>query len=91
MKLEAGEKQHFERHESGNSVTICPKKCNFVQFLTLNFQIFEIFPPKNANLDNFILKKCNFGQLSPSDCEKYGVILVFFKPSLMEEAKPPTA
>ena len=34
-----------KRHESGNFVTFYPKKCNFVQFLTLNFQIFEMFPP----------------------------------------------
>jgi len=51
----------------------------FFQFLTLNFQIFEIFPPKYANLDNFIPKKCDFGQLSPSESEKYGVIITFFE------------
>jgi len=50
----------------------------FFKFLTLNFQIFEIIPSKNANLDNFIPKKCDFGQLSPSESEKYGVIITFF-------------
>jgi len=51
----------------------------FFKFLTLNFQIYEIIPSKNANLDNFIPKKCDFGQLSPSESEKYGVIITFFE------------
>ena len=43
----------------------------------LNFQIFEIFPQKSSSLDNFILKRYNFGQFSPSESEKYGEIITF--------------
>ena len=52
------------------------------QFLPLNLQIFAIsskkvqiltiFPQKNANLDNFFSKKCNFGQLSTSIVKNMG-------------------
>ena len=47
-------------------------------FLPLNLQIFCYFPPKNANLDNFFPKKCNFGQFSTSESEKYGKIFSQF-------------
>ena len=41
--------------------------------------------------DNFIPKKCNNGQFTPSESEKYEELITFFKPFLMDEAKPPTA
>ena len=34
------------------------------------------FSPKNANFDNFFLKKCNFEKFSTSESEKYGKIFL---------------
>ena len=50
-----------------------------MQFCSIFNPKFPNFSSKNANLDNFIPKKCNFGQLSPYESEKYGVIITFFE------------
>ena len=68
-------------HKQEESNTLKDMEVQFFQFLTLNFKFFEISPSplKNANIDNLILKMCNFGQFSPSESEKYGGNYHFFE------------
>ena len=36
--------------------------------------MFAIYPPNNANLDNFFPKKCNIEKFSTSESENYGEV-----------------